>query len=91
MRPSTRSLYEYRFANVSAELLEKLLEYAVPLDEKAMKQMDDAANELALANKKLEQEKLDELMQRLPVIQNFWAKHYEPGGDCTKHEGLRGI
>lgn len=75
VRPSTRSLYEYRFANVSAELLEKLLEYAVPLDEKAMKQMDDAANELALANKKLEQEKLDELMQRLPVTFKIFERN----------------
>ncbi|TDG50674.1 hypothetical protein AWZ03_002978 [Drosophila navojoa] len=67
VRPSTRDLYEYRFANASAGLLEKLLEYAEPLDEVAKQQMAQAAEEYALENKQKKQKQLEEMAKTLPV------------------------
>ncbi|XP_030556218.1 protein telomere ends associated isoform X3 [Drosophila novamexicana] len=67
VRPNIRSVYDYRFGNVSAELLQRLLAYAVPLDENANKEMAEAANELALADKIKAQEQDDELVKTFPV------------------------
>ncbi|XP_032292482.1 protein telomere ends associated isoform X2 [Drosophila virilis] len=68
VRPNIRSVYDYRFGNVSAELLQKLLAYAVPLDENANKEMAEAANELASDDKmKAQQEQDNELVKTFPV------------------------
>ncbi|EDW10393.2 protein telomere ends associated isoform X2 [Drosophila mojavensis] len=75
VRPSTRDLYEYRFANVSAELLEKLLEYAEPLDEMAKQQMAQAAEEYASENKKKKQEQLEEIAKTLPVTFKLFKRN----------------
>ncbi|XP_064543779.1 protein telomere ends associated isoform X2 [Drosophila montana] len=67
VRPNIRNLYDYRFGNVSPELLQKLLAYAEPLDDNANREMAEAANELALANKIKAQEEDDELVKTFPV------------------------
>ncbi|XP_043070589.1 protein telomere ends associated isoform X2 [Drosophila grimshawi] len=63
VRPIVRTQYEYRFANVSEQLLSKLLAFAVPLNEIAKKHVDEAAREMA---QKVNEEE-DQLFKTFPV------------------------